>query len=117
MSAERSFYKPINTLEEFNLATEQPLFSIVGFSASWCGPCKTFAPTFNHAAKINQGKVDFYKVDIDSPELASVLENLQIASVPMYMLFKESKVLEVVRGANETAFMTMVARAVQGNAQ
>lgn len=112
MSLDRKFYKDIETLNEFTLATEQPCPSVVAFSASWCGPCKRFEPVFNLAAKVNVGRVDFYKIDIDNEELKSVVEATQVASVPMYVLFRAGQVVEVVRGAKEVEFQAMLSRAV-----
>lgn len=45
---------------------------IVDFNATWCGPCKKFAPTFEEVAREYTGKALFYSVDVDvHPELAA----------------------------------------------
>ena len=44
---------------------------IIDFSATWCGPCRRFAPEFKAAAKHYAGKVKFVHIDVDdSPDLA-----------------------------------------------
>ncbi|MDE5730726.1 MAG: thioredoxin fold domain-containing protein [Alistipes sp.] len=56
--------------------------AVIDFFASWCGPCKALAPTFEELAADYQYKdrIDFYKVDIDrEPELA---EAFGVRSVP-----------------------------------
>jgi thioredoxin 1 len=56
----------------------QPL--IVNFTASWCGPCRAFAPILEQVAEDWADKLKVYKVDIDkSPEVASLFG---VMSVP-----------------------------------
>lgn len=57
---------------------------VIDFSAEWCGPCKSLSPILDELAKEYDGKVLFYKVDIDEcNELAGAYG---ITSVPT-MLF------------------------------
>lgn len=45
--------------------------TVIDFNATWCGPCKRFAPIFHAVAEKHQGKAAFYSVDVDrNPELA-----------------------------------------------
>lgn len=45
--------------------------TVIDFNATWCGPCKRFAPTFEAMAEEYSGKVNFVSVDVDKfPELA-----------------------------------------------
>lgn len=45
---------------------------VIDFSATWCGPCKIYGPTFHAVAKEYAGKADFYTVDIDkAPGMAA----------------------------------------------
>ena len=56
--------------EALDLSQGKPV--IVDFNATWCGPCKQFAPTFHAVAEKFAGKVLFYSVDVDvHPELAA----------------------------------------------
>ena len=51
----------------------------IRFSASWCGPCKSYAPVYEEVSKQHED-VDFYSVDVDEEsELAQVFG---IRSVP-----------------------------------
>lgn len=54
--------------------------AVIDFYATWCGPCKATAPIVEALAEQYEGKVDFYKVDVDKePELAGLFG---IRSIP-----------------------------------
>lgn len=45
---------------------------VIDFNATWCGPCRQFAPVFHSVAADFDGRVTFVSVDVDkSPELAA----------------------------------------------
>ena len=47
--------------------------TIIDFYATWCGPCKRLSPIMEQLAKEYNGKVQFYKVDVDKErELATM---------------------------------------------
>lgn len=50
--------------------------------ATWCPPCKTYSPTFARLAREYQGKVDFYKVNVDNPDAEDFIDRYEINSVP-----------------------------------
>jgi len=59
---------------------------IIDFWAPWCGPCKSFAPTYE-AVSEKYDDVVFAKVNTeDEQELAA---SFQIRSIPTLMIFRE----------------------------
>lgn len=70
-------------------------FSVVDFSATWCGPCQMLAPVLEEVSKDMKDKVNFFAVDVD--EAQDVCSELGIMSVPSIFIFKDgSKVAQTV---------------------
>ncbi|MDO5512198.1 thioredoxin [Corynebacterium sp.] len=54
--------------------------------ASWCGPCRAFAPTFEAAAE-NHPDATFAKLDTEAHQ--GLAAALQIQSIPTLMIFRD----------------------------
>ncbi len=78
------------TTAEFNDVVSGNDMVLVDFWASWCGPCRAFAPTFK-ASSENHPDVVFAKVDTEAEQ--DLAAAAQIKSIPTLMAFKKGKLL------------------------
>lgn len=82
------------TFEKEVLQSELPV--VVDFWATWCGPCKMFAPILEDFASSYAGKVKVCKVDID--DQLPLAQEYGIMSVPTVMVFRNGRRTETSVG-------------------
>ena len=84
------------TAENFNDTVSGNDIVLVDFWASWCGPCRAFAPTFT-ASSEKHPDIVFGKVDTEAQEgLAAAAE---IRAIPTLMAFKKGHLVFSQAGA------------------
>ena len=88
---------PVNqtAFDRLLVKDESPL--VVDFWASWCGPCKMMAPTFEAAAAQIEPRARLLKVDTEAEQ--SLAARYQIRSIPTLMVFSSGKEKARVSGA------------------
>ncbi|MFT6122389.1 MAG: thioredoxin 2 [Oleiphilaceae bacterium] len=65
--------------------------------APWCGPCKSFAPIFEKAAKELEPKLRFVKLNTEAQQ--QLAARWRIQSIPTLILFKKGKEVARLAGA------------------
>lgn len=74
------------SLETLESTIEENEIVLIDFWAEWCGPCKSFAPTYEKVSGEYENIV-FAKVDTEAhQELAA---QFQIRSIPTLVVFKD----------------------------
>jgi thioredoxin 1 len=74
------------TLANFQEAISKPGITVVDFWASWCGPCRMFAPIFEKSAAANP---DIVHAKVDTEAEQELAAQANITSIPNLMIFRD----------------------------
>ncbi|HEX6969807.1 MAG TPA: thioredoxin [Micromonosporaceae bacterium] len=84
------------TKANFDEVADQDGIVLVDFWASWCGPCRAFAPVFERASEQHQDIV-FGKVDTEAEQELAM--RFDIRSIPTLMAIRDGIIVFAQPGA------------------
>lgn len=98
------------TSDTFEETVTESGITLVDWWASWCGPCRMFAPVFEKASE-NHPDVRFGKIDTDDQQELSAAAG--ITSIPTLMAFRDGILVFRQPGALPAAALEQVIKAVR----
>ncbi|KAI5846292.1 thioredoxin-like protein [Morchella snyderi] len=96
------------SLSQLSTTLAKNVIVIVDFHATWCGPCKAIAPTFESLAAKHAApsKVAFTKCDVDAAQ--EIAAQYSVRAMPTFLIFKNRQEVARVQGADVRGLTTAV---------
>jgi thioredoxin 1 len=91
------------TQENFTDTINNNDIVIVDFWADWCGPCKSFAPTYE---KVSEEHKDIVFAKVDTQAQQQLAGSFNIRSIPTLMVFREKIIIFQQAGALPESSLT-----------
>ncbi len=98
------------TGENFEQSVQEHEILLVDFWASWCGPCRQFAPTYEAASEANP---DITFGSVNTEEQHALSSAAQVTSIPTLMAFRDGILVFSQPGALPPAALDQLIAAVR----
>lgn len=83
--------KKLTSTESLDDLVSQQQYSLLFFSASWCGPCQSMTPVVESVSNLMGNRINTIKIDVDgSPNDAA---DYGIRSVPTLLIVKDNEIV------------------------
>jgi thioredoxin 1 len=92
--------------KEWEECLSSSMIVVVKFTAEWCKPCKAISPFYHQLSLQHSDSASFVEVDVD--ELDDVAASAGIAMMPTFAVFRNSRKIDSMSGANEEKLKTFV---------
>lgn len=99
------------TAENFETSVAENDILFVDFWASWCGPCRQFAPTYEAASEAH---LDLTFGSVNTEEQQSLAGAADVTSIPTLMVFREGILVFSQPGALPPPALDHLIGAVRG---
>ena len=83
--------KQLTSTDSLDDLVSQNEHSLLYFSASWCGPCKSMTPIVESVSNLMGNRISTIKIDVDNSENDAI--NYGIRSVPTVILVKNDEII------------------------
>jgi len=103
----------IGSTGEWDRALSSNAVVVADFHATWCGPCKMIAPTFESLSTkyAKPGKIAFCKIDVDAQR--DIASRYSVRSMPTFIIFRSGSEHKRIAGADPGKLTNEVSEAVK----